>query len=134
MLAGLHNSSRVILSPSRNSIVAAIGYSAWAMFANSEHATSVWLKAGITQAITSFALTMIITLFARWLYHRFGGGYGGIVGSFLVSFVAVTTMSYSAHWLSGTPDIWQTITPSMIIGSGYKLVYLLALKRSLKSA
>ena len=124
----------MILSPSRNSIFAAIGYSAWAMFANSEHATSVWLKAGVTQAVTSFTVTMIITLFARWLYHRFGGDYKGVIGSYLVSFVAVTAMSYSAHWLSGTPDIWQTIAPSMVIGSCYKVTYLLALRHSLKGA
>ncbi len=122
----------MILSPTINSVVAALGYGAWAAYANSEHASEIWIRAGIVQAITSFTVTLVITLFARWVFHKAGGRKKGVVVSYLCSFVTVTAFSYAAHYVFGTPDIWQTIAPSMIIGSCYLVSYLLALKASLK--
>ncbi|MDG1286971.1 MAG: hypothetical protein P8P30_05325 [Rickettsiales bacterium] len=122
----------MILSPTFNSIAAAFVYGGWAAYANSEHATDVWLRAGLVQAATSFTVTLVITLFARWVFLRSGGGRRGVAIGYVCSFCSVTLFSYGAHYISGTPDIWQTITPSMIIGSAYLVSYLLALKANLK--
>lgn len=118
----------MILSPFRNSAIAAVGYGTWAMFANGEHSRAEWLMAGLVQAFSSFTITMSITLFLHWIYNFFGKSNVAIVITFTTSFLLVFGVSYGAHYISNTPNIWETIMPSLLIGSCYLLSYLFALR------
>ena len=110
-----------------NSILAGLGYGAWAIYANYEHGMDAWLMAGILQGLSSFSITLGLTIIATRLYHYFGRRVKGIALSWCVSAMLLAIIPYSIHKSAGTPDILQTIAPGLMIGSCYLILYLLSL-------
>lgn len=112
-----------------NSILAGLGYGAWAIYANYEHGMDAWLMAGILQGLLSFFITLGLTIIATRLYHFFGRGVKGVTLSWAVNVMLLATIPYSIHFSAGTPNILQTILPGLTIGSCYLILYLLSLHR-----
>ncbi len=111
------------------SILALVGYGAWAFFANHEYVVSTALKAAVTQGTISFTLTLSINVFIEWLLKQFSAVK---VKVFLVGMTAslcLIVVSYTINWLAKTPNILMTIFPGSVIGSVYATSYAFLCKR-----
>ncbi|MEN1727225.1 MAG: hypothetical protein AAGJ52_02185 [Pseudomonadota bacterium] len=117
------------MSPILIALLAAVGYGAWAAYANHEYGLETAVMAGTVQAVYAFLSTLSVTHVARWIFFRFGCAIKGIAAGFLASFVVMLLFPLVVHRLAGTPDLWQTILPGLIWGSVYLLGYLVAVDR-----
>jgi len=118
------------LQKKSNSVIlgalAFIIYGSWAIFSNWEYGLKKSLTAGMTQGLMSFLITTFIAFLMIWLFDqgrshlmRFLYAVGG------TNAVAITGMVV-AHLIVGTPDILQTILPSMIVGFAMTVSYSIA--------
>lgn len=105
-----------------------VGYGGWAFSANLAYGLEAAVKAALTQGSYSFALTLVITVLMEYLY----GLLAKPLLRFCVTFFGTCTVLYSTSWgvnfLAGTPEIFMTILPGMIIGTIYTLGYTLSLR------
>ncbi len=83
------------------------------------------VMAGLTQGLMSFLITVFIVLLMIWLFDRGRSP----VTKFLFAVIGTNTVGVgsltAAHLLAGTPDVLQTILPSMLIGTAMTVVYSL---------
>lgn len=114
------------------SLAAAMGYGAWAVYANFEHAFMVFMIAGLIQASYAFLSTLCITHVARWVFLKFKCGLRGVSAGFVLSFLLMFMIPITVHSSVGTPDVWQTILPGLIWGSIYLLSFLITLDFKLR--
>lgn len=109
------------------SILAAIAYGGWAVFANFEYGAKAAFMAGIVQAVYAFLATMSVSKIAHMIFRKCDCGYKGICLGFLASFIVMVCIPFAVHSFAGTPDIVETILPGLIIGSLYLITYLAGL-------
>ena len=114
------------------SVLAAVGYGLWAVFANFEHGIHAWSTAGIVQALYAFFATLSVSKVAHWIFLKCKCGLRGISLGFVASFIVMLAFPFSIHSVAGTPDIWETITPGLILGSFYLMGYLISLDWTLR--
>lgn len=110
---------RVLIS----GILAFLIYGAWATYANSNYGLAIALRSGLIQGLLSLLVTMSMTygmeiIFARikWFGLRFiFTAFGPLIFVILIMFLV--------HSIIGTPNIFETIAPSMIVGIIYCVSY-----------
>jgi hypothetical protein len=107
-----------------NALAAALVYGGWAVFANFEHGAGAWLWPSLAHAVYAFFSTLIVTKTAVFIYERVGCAWRGILLGFMGSFVVMFFIPLVIHTALNTPDLWETILPGLIWGSGYVLVFL----------
>lgn len=98
-------------------------YGLWAAGVNAEHGTQIALVALLTQGTVSFCTTFSVTSGMEQLHRRFGHRWSGVcLTASLPPTLVLIFMSF-VHWLTGTPDILETIAPSALVGIVYCGVY-----------
>lgn len=98
-------------------------YGTWALYANHEHGWPTALRAGLVQGLSSATTTLVIAggiegLIDRLRRIRFGAALAVLLPPTLSSMVHL-----AVHTLNGTPEVWRTITPSIVIGYVFALAY-----------
>lgn len=106
-----------------------LAYGGWAFFVNYDHGLHAATKAAFTQGSYSFAVTLVMTLFMEYLFRLLANP----TLRFCVTFFGTCAVLYSTSWgvnaLAGTPEIFMTILPGIIIGTAYTFGYTLSLTR-----
>lgn len=107
----------------RLTIAAFALYGLWALYANHEHGLRTALRAGLVQGLSSATTTLVITggiegLVGRLQRQRFGQAIAVLLPPTLSS-----TVHFAVHTLNGTPEVWRTITPSIVVGYVFALAY-----------
>ena len=104
-------------------------YGGWAFYANYDHGVDAAMKAAFTQGCYSFTVTLVMTLLMEALFRLLANP----TLRFCVTFFGTCAVLYSTSWgvnvLAGTPEIFMTILPGVIIGTAYTLGYTLSLLR-----
>jgi len=113
-----------IFTPRINALIAAIVYGCWAFYTNSEHGLVASSKAGIIQAIYAFMSTLSVSNVALRIFHFFDNKTCGLIYGFIGSFILMITIPSGVHYVSGTPDIIETILPGVVFGSTYLGAFL----------
>ena len=119
--------TKIALEKKSNSVLlgvlAFLLYGSWAVFANWEYGLKKSLTAGLVQGIVSFLTTTFIMLLMIWLFEL---GRSSLT-RFLYAVTGTNAIAISgmvcAHLIVGTPDILQTILPSMVVGFSLTVVY-----------
>lgn len=102
-----------------------VAYGGWAFYANYDHGVEAAMQAALTQGSYSFCVTLVMETLFRLLAKP--------ALRFCVTFFGTCSVLYSTSWgvnvLAGTPEIFITILPGVIIGTAYTFVYTLSLAR-----
>jgi hypothetical protein len=109
---------------------AGVLYGSWAAWANHEHGLRAMLKAAGAQAALSVAATLGLVLILEYLFRRAPSPRVGFwLASSGTSSIAVIAL-VAGHTLAGTPNIWTTIAPSVVVGTVFYFGYSLTLLRT----
>lgn len=113
-------------------LFAAVGYGLWAVFANFEYGAHAWAMAGGVQAVYAFCATLSVTKVAQYIFLKCKCGVRGICLGFVASFIVMLAIPFGVHSVAGTPDLWETILPGLVLGSVYLMCYLVSLDWTLR--
>ncbi len=120
----------------RSLISACVGfafYGSWAIFVNFMHGKESALKAGLVQGGYSFILTFFMTLLLEAIFHRalrfLGMQMLAILLTVFVSCSIVFSGSWLVNYLSGTPEIFNTVILGYIFGGLYSMAYTVGLAK-----
>ena len=94
------------------SVLAALGFIAWGLWVNWEHGMASRIQVALTQGGISFIATLssaellrkISEITRSWLWT-------GVIG-----WAFINALVFLAHWISGTPEILNTMVPGMLGG------------------
>lgn len=111
-----------------------LAYGGWAFYVNYMHGLEAATKAAFTQGSYSFTVTLVMTLLMEYLFRLLSHP----TLRFFATFFGTCAILYSTSWgvnaLAGTPEIFMTILPGIIIGTIYTFGYTLSLARLQSSA
>ena len=103
----------------RLTVGAFVLYGLWALYANHERGWPTALRAGLVQGLSSATTTLVITAGIEGLVHRLQRVRFGKA----IAVLLPPTLSSTVHTLNGTPEVWRTITPSIVVGYLFALAY-----------
>lgn len=118
-------------------VAALIGYGGWAVYSNimdgSKSSMIIAWRAGCIQGVYSAILTLVNMLMLEFSYRRFFSGYTPL----LARVYAVASVMFAQyllivpiHIVNGTPNIFLTLLPGIVIGSLFSYAYVSAYARS----
>ncbi len=120
----------------RSLISACIGfafYGSWAVFVNFMHGKESALKAGLVQGGYSFILTFFMTILLEAIYQKARRVISVKNIAITVTVLASCSLAFSGSWfvnyLSGTPEIFNTVILGYIFGGLYSIIYTIGLAR-----
>ncbi|MGK3987104.1 hypothetical protein WME99_28955 [Sorangium sp. So ce136] len=108
-------------------VLAGAIYGLWAAYANWGHDLPHVARAVSAQFALSFCSTSFLTLVIELVLRR-GRSLPHLIFAATGPHAAMVTLFMTVHWLSGTPNVLKTITPSAMIGLLFCIAYVL--KRS----
>jgi hypothetical protein len=114
-------------SLSRSLVLAVLGglsYGAWAAYANAEHGVDAAVRAGVTQGALSFATTFGITVVGDSALRWFRRGAAQLAAVIVTTPAMMGAALTTIHTWSGTPDVVETILPSVIGGTVFATMYV----------
>lgn len=114
-------------------ILAGMVYGLWAVYANWGHDLPHVARAASAQFALSFCSTSFLTLVIELVLRR-GRSTPNLVFAAVGPHAAMVTLFMTVHWLSGTPNILKTITPSASIGLLFCIAYVLKRSRGPQEA
>jgi len=125
------------LSPIQRSLISACFgfafYGSWAVFVNFMHGKESAFKAGLVQGCYSFILTFFMTLLLEAIYYKalrwVGAEKAAIALTVFLSCTLVFSGSWFVNYLSGTPEIFNTVILGYIFGGLYSLIYTFGLAK-----
>lgn len=119
--------------PFVRSVVIALGaallYGGWALWANRGHGWSAASSAAGTQALASFTITLAMTSVMEALCRTTTSRAGQFVRAAGGSIALSVAYTVALHVWMGTPELLETVTPSIAIGSVYSVAYAANLVR-----
>lgn len=108
-------------------------YGGWAVLVNLMHGKESAIKAGLVQGIYSFILTFFMTLLLETFYLHLkrlvNAESSAIFLTVIMSCFLVFSGSWYVNYVSGTPEIFNTVILGYIFGGIYSVVYTLGLAR-----
>ncbi len=99
----------------------------WAVFANSGHPMPAPLIAGLIQG----CLTAIVTLGLKRMIEAVSAHTPGRLGYVLPALIACAisvTLLFTVHTISGTPEVWATLSVPSSIATAYAALYTYRLR------
>ena len=107
-----------------NAFFAAILYGIWTYFANDIGA----MKSAFTQATLSFTLTYFVAFYLELLNQK-AKTLKIVIISVMILLLFLVIVQVSIHFLMNTENILKTVTPSLMIGAIYIVLYILHLNK-----
>lgn len=117
------NLRRPLVRSTALAVGAMVLYGCWAIFANRTYGMAVAVRAGATQAAASFTITLsmngLMEALRRTARTALGRFFRAVAGGIGLSFV----LTLGLHLAMGTPELLETVLPSLTIGSVYSILY-----------
>lgn len=110
-------------SPWQIALLAACGYGLWAGWVNNEYGGDIALKTALIQGTYAFLSTSVITLIATKLLRYLSFSDASRWVSLIVSWLVMLAIPILLHTWQDTPDLFEAITPGVLIGSIYLWTY-----------
>lgn len=107
-----------------NALFSAVVYGVWTYFANDIGA----VQSALTQASLSFSLTYFVA-FCLELLNQKVNSFALVIVSVMSLLLFLAIVQISIHFLMNTENILKTVTPSLMIGTIYIILYILHLKK-----
>ncbi|MFO0729148.1 MAG: hypothetical protein U1E65_35540 [Myxococcota bacterium] len=110
--------------------LAALLYGGWAFFANLGHGHAVAWRAATVQGCSSAFTTLVITSGIEALFAlRRGRPWRGLLAAVLPP-TGSALIHATAHLGLGTPEVFRTVLPSVVMGYVFAATYLVGLSRA----
>ncbi len=90
-------------------------YGSWAIWANSDHGTTVALRAGAIQGTMSFIVTLSGTTLMKLLFVGHAALWLRFLRASVGALVLIYALIVSIHLFNGTPNILLTLAPGLPI-------------------
>jgi hypothetical protein len=107
-------------------VLGGLAYGSWAAFANHEHGGDAALGAGLTQGASSLVTTFCLTVVGDWILGHVRRGQYQLAAAVVTTPVLLGAVLASIHTLTGTPDVIETILPSVAGGTLFCTTYVAA--------
>ena len=104
-------------------------YGGWAFVANVSHGAGEAVQALVIQGVLSFVSTLTITGAMEWAFGRGGDPTQRVLASLAAGSVPMYTLTIGLHAALGTPELFRTVAPVLVLGTVYCSVYSLGLLR-----
>lgn len=119
------------------STAAFLGYGSWAVYSNimdgSESSMLIAWRAGCIQGVYSALITLVNMLMLEFSYSRFYAEHPPKIGR-VYAVITVLMFQYSViipvHLINGTPNIFLTLLPGIIIGTAFSYAYVSAYSKA----
>lgn len=109
-------------------LFAFVAMGSWAVFANRAHPMPQPLVAGIVQGALSAVITLFLKSGIDYLSKRVGGSAAYWAPPVIVLIASISLLT-AFHWLSGTPEIANTIAVPLTVSTSYAALYNFSLAR-----
>jgi hypothetical protein len=99
----------------------------WALYVNFDYPRDIYVTASLTQGATSFMMSFLITIVMDQfltLYSYFKDRYHQFILTLLSSMLVMVFVHFSFQTFVGTPRVWITISPALLIGTLYCFFYI----------
>ncbi|WP_066565595.1 hypothetical protein [Snodgrassella sp. CFCC 13594] len=90
-------------------------WGSWAGYINADHGFWRGLFSGLTQGLCSLVITLIMTRALEWQYNALSIRFLKIVLPPIATVLVTGTSLVAIHYLIGTPNIAQTVTPALSV-------------------
>lgn len=98
-------------------------YGGWAAYTNWEYGLTISLVSAFTQGTISFLVTAFLTLILEHIFHSIDSAALRFIVTALGAQTVVALMTFTAHYIVGTPEILITMAPSFVVSSIYCILY-----------
>lgn len=110
---------RQLLQPHWAALLALLAYGGWSALCNAAFGTTSMLLAFAIQGGYAFASTLLLGRIAKRLMQTLGTSPHAHTMTFLICLILMCAIPLSLHRLAGTPEIFISLLPGLIIGSLY---------------
>lgn len=110
-------------------LLAAVVYGGWAFLVNLMDGVAAASRAGLAQATSSAASTLVITATIEAVFAFTASSRFGVALSILIPPTLTAMLHVLLQWIVGTRNILITVAPSVIIGYIFAAVYVTGLVR-----
>ena len=100
----------------------------WSFYIN-DNSLLIRVSSGLAQGISSFIITLIMVNFVTWLYNKNYFSPLRLILPAIITVIATGSALIVIHYLVGTPNIFVTVLPALIVGflfciyTSYKLMF-----------
>jgi len=105
----------------------------WGLLVNWQYGMGARLQVGFTQGAISLVSTLFSAELIRWLVIKNREVRGRVLIAGLMGWLIIYSLIALAHTIAGTPEVWATILPGLIIGIFFSFGYAYRISESLKS-
>ncbi len=100
----------------------------WAFVTNYGHGLGAASTAAATQGFISLSITFLMTVVLERVSRACHGTGSKVVLPTMAAVVLHAGYTIGTHWLMGTPALWASVAPIIVVGGiGYSLTYSTAL-------
>ncbi len=110
-------------------LVAAVLYGGWAGIANAGHGAAIALRAAVVQGCSSAFTTLVISSGIEGLFLLRRGRPLRRLAAATLPPTASSLVHVGAHTFMGTPEIFRTVLPSVVMGYVFAATYVAGLAR-----
>ena len=116
------------------SIVAAVAFIIWGLYANWHHGWEARIKVALTQGIISLVSTYFSAELIVALVKNLQGTASPVYFGALASYLVIYALVLGGHFVAGTPEFWPTVISGMFTGAFFCLGYSLRVQKKLNPA
>jgi hypothetical protein len=113
------------------SLVAAIAFILWGLYANWHHGWQSRAQVAMTQGIISLGSTYFAAEFIVYSVRKFQDSPFPVISGALASYLVIHALILGGHFVAGTPEFWPTVLPGMTSGMFFCVGYSLRVHKKL---
>lgn len=98
-------------------------YGCWAYVANFSHGGAAAWRAALTQGFVSFSITLVLTTLMEGLHRLSSRPLLRFILPAAGAIILGASYSIGMHLYMGTPELFRTVLPVLLIGGTFSVVY-----------
>lgn len=106
-----------------------LGFILWGLFVNWEHGIVARIQVALTQGVISLLSTIFSVELITWMVKKCRHIKVGFAFAGGISWIIIYALIWLAHLIAGTPEIFYTMLPGIIIGVFFCFGYAFRIHR-----
>ncbi len=112
-------------------VVAMTFFIIWGLVINWEYGWGARLQVGVTQGVISLVSTLFSAELIRWLVRSGEGRKRRVFYAGMIGWMIIYGLIAIAHVIAGTPELFLTMLPGLVIGVFFSFGYAFRVSRQL---
>ena len=113
------------------SLLAAIAFILWGLYANWHHGWEALTQVALTQGIISLVSTYFSAELVVYCVRKMQSLLFPVILGALASYLVMYALVLGGHFVAGTPEFWPTVIPGMITGLFFCVGYSVRVHKKL---